>query len=207
MKNIICYGDSNTFGFDAVNFGRLSEEDRWCGIIAEKLKDKAAVKNFGLNGRTIMTDDLVRPDRNAYKSIEDDIKGEHFDLIVIMLGTNDCKFDFRLSPEEIARHMRSFIGKVKEIVKNTSPSAEILLVSPVPMNERCVVSPLEFDMTSCEVSKALEEKFRIVAEEENIRYADAGGWNVELSHDGCHYTSSGHRTFAENIINKIYDIL
>ncbi len=207
MKKIICYGDSNTFGFDSKNFGRLDECDRWCGILRKEFQDKAEIINMGLNGRTIKTDDLTRPDRNAYKTVEDDLSGAESDLIIIMLGTNDCKFDFRHSPERIASDMEEFIRKVKDIIKTSSPLSEILLISPVPMNENCVSSPLEFDMESFIVSTQLSDKYRVIAQNENIHFADASEWNVELSFDGCHYTPDGHKTFAENIVKVIEKIL
>ncbi len=208
MKKIICYGDSNTFGHNAVTFSRYDEDTRWCGILSRNLSGKAEIIEMGLNGRTIMNDDLVRPDRNAYKSIEKDIAGiKDIDLFVIMLGTNDCKFDFSLSAEDIAGNMKIFIGKVKDVLKDASPSAEILLISPVSMTEECIKSPLEFNLNSAYVSQALAEKYASLAEEMEIHYAGADEWNVELTDDGCHYTPCGHKAFAENVTKVINGIL
>ena len=38
MKKILCYGDSNTFGFNPANGSRYSEEQRWSGRLKELLK-------------------------------------------------------------------------------------------------------------------------------------------------------------------------
>lgn len=207
MKKIICYGDSNTFGHNAVTFIRYDENTRWCGILRNNMSGKAEIIELGLNGRTIMTDDLLRNDRNAYKSIENDLEGISSDLFVVMLGTNDCKYDFGLSADDIADNMKKFLEKVKKILSETSPSAEILLISPVSMTEECVASPLEFDLSSCRVSEQLGEKYEILAKEMNIHFADADEWNVELTADGCHYTPGGHKTFAENVTKVISEII
>ena len=106
MKKIICYGDSNTFGHNAVSFTRYDKDTRWCGILSTNLSDKAEVIEMGLNGRCIMNDGLMNSDRNAFGSIENDISGiKDVDLFVIMLGTNDCKADFALTADDIAENM------------------------------------------------------------------------------------------------------
>ena len=36
-KRIVCYGDSNTWGYDAITDGRFPDEVRWTGKLQEKL--------------------------------------------------------------------------------------------------------------------------------------------------------------------------
>ena len=40
MKKILCYGDSNTFGFNPTDLTRYNEDQRWSGILKNKLADK-----------------------------------------------------------------------------------------------------------------------------------------------------------------------
>jgi lysophospholipase L1-like esterase len=37
MKNILCYGDSNTFGWDPEKISRLELEERWLGVMVKEL--------------------------------------------------------------------------------------------------------------------------------------------------------------------------
>lgn len=46
--NIVCYGDSNTYGFNPLDRGRY--ETNWVDIVRENYKDDFVV-NAGLNGR------------------------------------------------------------------------------------------------------------------------------------------------------------
>lgn len=46
--NIVCYGDSNTYGFNPLDGGRY--ETNWVDIVRENYKDDFVV-NAGLNGR------------------------------------------------------------------------------------------------------------------------------------------------------------
>ncbi|MBR6801283.1 MAG: hypothetical protein IKM61_06000 [Eubacteriaceae bacterium] len=203
MKKIICYGDSNTFGHNAIEFKRYDENTRWCGILKKNMSDKAEIIEMGLNGRTVGTDESLISDRNAAKTIESELQAYNADIIIIMLGTNDCKTDYKYSADDIAGHMDLLLKKVK----NISPASRILLVSPVPMTEKCSASSLGFDINSSDVSKQLSEKYQLLAQKHQINFTDAGKWNVELTGDGCHYTADGHKTFAENIIKVISDIL
>ena len=40
MKEILCFGDSNTYGLIPGTTRRYDRETRWTGILAEKLYDK-----------------------------------------------------------------------------------------------------------------------------------------------------------------------
>ena len=53
MKTILCFGDSNTYGYRPDTGKRYAEDTRWTGILREKLKDrKIEVIEEGLVGRT-----------------------------------------------------------------------------------------------------------------------------------------------------------
>ena len=65
MRTILCYGDSNTWGYDPVTGERLGREERWPGVLARELGDGYAVIEEGLNGRTTVWDDPIDPYRNG----------------------------------------------------------------------------------------------------------------------------------------------
>ena len=59
MKRILCYGDSNTWGYDPVETGtegsaaaRFPEDVRWTGVLQRQLGPGYRVLEEGLNGRT-----------------------------------------------------------------------------------------------------------------------------------------------------------
>ncbi len=39
QKNILCYGDSNTWGYDPVNACRYGRDVRWPGVLQKELGD------------------------------------------------------------------------------------------------------------------------------------------------------------------------
>ena len=56
MKNIICYGDSNTFGYNPKNSSRYDENARWTAILQKNLDSEYEVINEGMPNRTGFVD-------------------------------------------------------------------------------------------------------------------------------------------------------
>ncbi len=93
MKNILCYGDSLTWGA-APQGGRHSFHVRWPSVLNRELgATRARVFADGLGGRTTMFDDFASAaDRNGARTLPTSL-GVHqpLDCVIIMLGTNDLK--------------------------------------------------------------------------------------------------------------------
>ena len=69
MKQIIAFGDSNTWGLNPVLKNRYPENVRWTGLLRNKLSRNGFVLiEEGLCGRTTVFDD---PDRSGLKGVED----------------------------------------------------------------------------------------------------------------------------------------
>ena len=61
MKQILCFGDSNTWGLDGETGKCFSWEERWTGILQEKLADRdIRIVEEGLCGRTTIFEDPLR---------------------------------------------------------------------------------------------------------------------------------------------------
>ena len=66
MKQILCFGDSNTYGYIPENGKRYAYADRWTGILSERLKDEdCRVIEEGLCGRTTVFEDELRIGRRG----------------------------------------------------------------------------------------------------------------------------------------------
>ena len=80
---MLCYGDSNTYGYDPRGFvgDRYQKESRWVDILAQKLKWE--IQNEGQNGREIP----IRPFQ--YQRAGELLTSNPPNIFTIMLGTND----------------------------------------------------------------------------------------------------------------------
>ena len=102
MKNILCFGDSNTYGYDPAGMRdgtavRYARDVRWCGVAQRDLGEGWHVIEEGLNGRTTVRDDMCHLDTNlnGIRALPMLLEAHKpLDAIVIMLGTNDCKTVF-----------------------------------------------------------------------------------------------------------------
>ena len=65
MKRILCFGDSNTWGFDPGTRTRFPADVRWTGVLAQTLGSDYVVIEEGLNGRTTRWDDPMETGRNG----------------------------------------------------------------------------------------------------------------------------------------------
>ena len=176
---ILCFGDSNSYGYDPRGFGggRYDAEDRWVDLLAKQSGNQCI--NAGVNGRQIP--------RNA------DPLPFHVpvDMLLVMLGTNDLLQG--LSAAEAAARMDAFLRPLLPHCK------QILLVAPPPMKRGAWV----LSEALIAESIRLAEEYRILAEQLRIPFADTLHWNIALTYDGVHFTESGHHTFASRIITYL----
>lgn len=95
MKQILCFGDSNTWGLDGETGKRFPWEERWTGILQEKLADRdIRIVEEGLCGRTTIFEDPLRLGRRGTELLPTLLETHTPDAVVLMLGTNDCKTIF-----------------------------------------------------------------------------------------------------------------
>ena len=174
---VICYGDSNTYGFDPRGWlgGRYGADNRWVDILAAETG--WTISNMGQNGREIPS---AAPAFPAYT-----------ELLIVMLGTNDLLQG--RSPEQAAERLERFLAGI------SLDRSKILLIAPPPLALGAwVPSPQLIDdsHTFARCCKALAEQL-------GIRFADAERWDIPLAYDGVHFTGQGHKTFATKLLEEL----
>ena len=187
MGRIVCFGNSNTYGYDPVTM-RYGAENRWPDLLAQ-MQDKEVV-NMGLNGREIPSPwyaeklaDAVQPD----------------DLLLVMLGSNDLLLEGR-SAAEAAASMKAFLLALPAAFWSLDKAApEIILISPPPMTRGFWVTADSI----VQESELLADHYEELADSLDIGFLDAGKWGVELTFDGVHFTEAGHHAFADGIAAAI----
>lgn len=196
---IICFGDSNTYGYDARGFmgGRLSKNARWTGLLDED--SDLEIVNCGENGREIPTDRWDLGDLDAILDRE-----APFDLLVIMLGSNDLLTMYRSGISKITQRMARLLYHILDHPSIDNEPSRILLIAPPPTDlGRIDPMAANYDRISSEFGSA----YGSLAATAGVHFVDAGQWNIELGHDGVHFTEKGHRTFAEHMRVVLKEIL
>lgn len=211
MKNILCYGDSLTFGHSPVDGTRHPFEDRWPTTLGAALgTDKVRIVAEGLGGRTTAFDDhTMIDDRNGVRTLPT-ILGSHvpLDLVVIMLGTNDMKEYLNGSAFGAAMGMRRLVDIIRTFPYNMNgPAPRVILVSPplcVPTDHVYLSHMFEKGL---EQSKLLAGHYARVAEEFGCGFFDAATVAKASPLDGVHLDQENTRAIGTALAPVVAKIL
>lgn len=214
MKTILCYGDSNTYGYDPATGFRYPYEQRWTTILQKCLGDEALVIPEGLNGRTTCFEDEIRPGRNGAVYLEPCLHTHGpIDLVVLMLGTNDLKIRFQLTPNDIGKAIDRLIRMILYITpqkRTDGKPSRILLLSPPHLgsNLREMESGEEMGYErGIEYSRRLAPIYKKWAEFHEIDFLDAARYAEPSELDAGHLSAESHRSLGEAAAVKCGEIL
>lgn len=206
MKQILCYGDSNTWGLIPGTTERYPWGVRWTSLLQENLKDsEVRILEEGLCGRTTVFEDSYRENRNGLKTLPLVLQTHApIDAVIIMLGTNDCKTLYHASARMIGKGISLCIEALKQVI----PAEKILLISPILLGDD-VWKPgkdPEFDTASVKTSGQLKEVYRAVAQAQGIGFLAASDIAEPSPVDEEHMTPEGHRRLAKAIFEKLAEM-
>lgn len=198
---VLCFGDSNTWGQKPDRSGRYPADVRWTGVLQQKLGDQYYVIEEGLGGRT--TDlDYKKPGRNGRNYFAPCLVSHSpLDVVVMMLGTNDLKIEYRRSASDIASAIEKMIGDVAEFAQNKQGyTPQIVLVSPIEINAHA--SRFDefytgiYDEIAMQESKILADTIEKVVDKNNCRFVNAA-MVAHPGEDGIHMSEDSEEPLAD----------
>lgn len=201
MKNILCFGDSNTYGLKPDGTGRYDFSVRYTGVLQNILGSDYHIVEEGCPGRTTIFEDKIRPYKKGIDYIVPCVQSHTpLDYVVIMLGTNDCKTAYKADADKITTGLSEIINAVKN---NTT--AYIIIVSPIHLGDKIGTKGYdkEFDEKSIETSKKLAEKYKILASENDYGFIDASKVSVASEIDNEHLDELGHKKLGQKVADYI----
>lgn len=199
MKTILCFGDSNTWGYDPATATRFPLEGRWPSVMAARLGPDYLAIAEGLGGRTTVWDDPVEVDKNGARQLPSCLESHKpLDLVVIMLGTNDLKLRFGAGPLDIASGAQRLARMVLSSASGPEGRAPaLLLVVPPPILE---LGPFaEMFAGGAAKSTRLAHFFTLKAKELGVPLLDAGQHVSSSPLDGIHFSAEGQRSLGEAV--------
>lgn len=206
-KHIVCLGDSNTHGFcadpnDTADGGvRFNEDERWTCLLQKALGEDYLVIEEGLSGRTTVFADPINEGMDAISVLYPILMSHSFvDLLIIMLGTNDCKERFCANAGVIGRGMERLVRKAYSVDCWGGKKPNVLIVAPpsikpgfcdVVMGEGCI-----------ERSQGLAKYYKATAELLGCHFMDAEGCQFN-SRDFMHLSRLGHAQLAQRLAEAV----
>ena len=211
MKTVMCFGDSNTHGSPPMrDFGpnlRYPRDIRWPGVLAGLLGADWHLVEEGLGGRTTLRDDPVEGAmRNGLTALPGLLNSHKpLDLVVVMLGTNDVKWAFGMSPYEIGRGADKLLRTIaaSECGPDFGPPRMLLIAPPPVLESGCLA---EMYRGGAEKSRRLAAEYAAVAKARGAAFLDAGHHAQVSPLDGVHWDADQHARLAQAIADRINEI-
>lgn len=208
--NILCFGDSNTFGYNPTNGLRYDKNTRWTGVLQNLLGDNFNVIEEGLNGRTTIFDEPYFPGRCGIDDIVPCLDlHKPIDLLIVMLGTNYTKEIFHANSDDITKGLEILVRKAMSAsydFRDSKPN--VLIVAPVPIKYEVIYTPWASDMGLDCVRKSLElgDKYEKLADDLGCHFFDAAACGFACKLDSIHLDEDTHSTFAYKLYKVIFKI-
>jgi len=207
MKTILCFGDSNTYGESPEGFGRYQRAERWPGILREALGPAYDVIEEGCNGRTTIWEDPVEGNESGLNHLGGCLKSHApLDLVILMLGTNDLKARFSVTPADIAlsveRLVRTIFATPNE--RRQRPP-QVLLASPTFVRPTTFLG--EVFGNRYEDSLRLGPLYAQAAMRCGAAFIDVAKVSPPSELDGLHFDRDGHRLVAHAMEQKVRAML
>ncbi|NHN32091.1 SGNH/GDSL hydrolase family protein [Paenibacillus agricola] len=210
-KTIVCFGDSNTWGYDAETNLRFDEDTRWTSLLASHLGSPYRVIEEGLSGRTSVCDDPLTEGLSGLSYLYPCLMSHSpLHLVVIMLGTNDTKERFGLTSYNIAQGIVRLAKKARGTASGISGQApEVLVIAPPPIGEKYIDTPIGKPMGSQCSAKSLElaEHLENLLKGTGIYFADSKSYVSMNEIDYMHLNLDGHQKMANFMRGQITSIL
>ena len=216
MKTILCFGDSNTWGWDADNIdkqtglaNRFSFKERWPGIMQGILGSDFRVIEDALNGRTTSFDDPLLPHRNGLTALPLSLECHTpIDLLILMLGGNDTKIVYNASAGLITDAMDLLIQAASVRYAGGIPPKILLLCPPVMENGvATAIYGYEFGPEASKKSIELVPLYKALAKKRGCFVLDVNETGAKIGDtDYVHMKVKDHEMLGKAVAGKVKEI-
>jgi lysophospholipase L1-like esterase len=206
LKTILCYGDSNTWGYNPRTQDRFTTAERWTGVLTQELGAAFRIVEEGLNGRTTVWDDPIEGYKNGKEYLIPCLESHRpIDLVVIMLGTNDLKTRFSVSAYDIAQSVAVLVDLVQRSTAGPAGGApRVLLVAPPVVGKLTGFAEMFEDAQA--KSAKFSEYYRNVADLYRCEFLDAAQVIVSSELDGIHFEADQHQKLGKAVAVRVKEI-
>lgn len=212
-KRVLCFGDSNTWGYIPGSGQRLEETERWTGVCQQFLGEDYIILEDGANGRSTNVDDPDAPCTNGKTALCFSLYAQRpLDLVVLMLGTNDLKTGGAEAAAHGTEELLTILERADELLGDKQPvfreGAKVLLVAPLPLHPAIKEKfPESTVADKAEESERIAELYRKLAKERDAWFLNAGQYAQRSAIDCVHMEVQSHKSLGTAIAEKIRSIL
>lgn len=206
MKNILCYGDSNTFGTDPSGaLPRHPRSVRWPGRLQALLGEEYYVIEEGQGGRTTAWDDPTDPTRNGLQFLPVALQSHQpLDLVILSLGTNDTKTHFSQHAHVLSWGMAQLVETIRQFPWRDGKVPQILLVAPIAIGSEIEQSEYRqsFNNASAALIGPLSALYWDLARQTGCAFVDAALY-AGPGCDQLHMDAESHANLAAALADQV----
>ncbi len=201
---VLCFGDSNTWGYQPRSGERFPKPARWTQILQTQLGSQYEIIEEGLNGRTFNSDYQGRLGKNGLQYLRPCLDSHYpVDVLILWLGTNDTKVEFSLSPERICDGLRCCLAAARgEGIERPTLGMKIIVVAPPLICEKDIAGDEAF-VGAEEKTRQLPKLFEKLTGEYAAHFVDLSRQIQPSSLDGCHVDIENQGKVAEIMARAI----
>ena len=196
MKKILCFGDSNTWGFVPGSGKRFDSQTRWPSVLQALFENTVKIVEAGCCNRTAFIDNPDGIEQTGYKILPKYLDSS-YDIVILALGINDLQFFFKPSDSQI----KNGIAKLIEKAQKLCPNADIILMVPAVLTDDIFSNYFkeQFNTESIIQSQKVPEIFKQVAEDKKVLLFNLNDFVKVSEVDGLHFSADSHKKIAKEL--------
>ena len=119
MKEILCFGDSNTYGLIPGTTSRFDRSTRWTGILESALFPNGyKIVEEGLCGRTTIFEDELRDNRRGIDMLPALLESHSpIDYVILCLAQTTARHIIMPLPVLSAKVLKSLYHRLKSMIR------------------------------------------------------------------------------------------
>jgi lysophospholipase L1-like esterase len=212
-RTLLCFGDSNTWGFDPLGGGRYPRHVRWPGVAAAALGPDWCVLEAGLNGRTSVFEDPMG-DLAGVRHLGPVLaSAAPVDVVAIVLGTNDLKTRFGASAPEIADGAGVVVDRA--LASRAGPGGRppaVVLVAPPPIDAGRALAARDPEAFAERAAAWRDARARSLAvahhnergaRQRGVAFLDAGAHVRSSDVDMIHWSPEAHAALGSAVAQAV----
>ncbi|WP_432459542.1 GDSL-type esterase/lipase family protein [Agarivorans sp. QJM3NY_25] len=206
MIKVLCFGDSNTWGYSPKNGQRLPLDARWPGVLGNLLGDHFQVIEEGQPGRTSYRNATEFGLQRGIEALLEKVSQQQPQWLVVMLGTNDLYPAFELSAEQVAANLQRMIVELRTHCLSLQIAApHVFVLAPPTVNNNGNFA--KYFRGASEKSKQLAKHYQVVAKSLECGFLDVGKLVMVDPQDGVHLNGAEHRVLASAVAAKLRQLI
>lgn len=212
VQHVLVYGDSLTWGIIPNTRKRLPFDERWPGVLENKLKDlgyRVRVTEDCLNGRRTVWEDPFKPGRNGLLGLGQCMeRNSPLELVMLMLGTNDFQFSHpQNNAWAAAQGIVSLVHEIRKApIEPGMPIPPILVICPPAITAPQGVLGEKFPGAE-KRSAGLADAYAAACSDVGCHFFDSASAITGIGADGVHLDPEQHLALGNALVGVVATVL